>query len=150
MRVIEIRDNPEYLDKAIQYIYSKWGNVSNYLCYHDCIEHSIDVESPLPRWFLLEHDGEIIGCAGLIINDFISRMDLSPWISSIFIEEDRRGQNLGSILLEHVKKDAKNAGFSKVYLATTHVGYYEKFGFEFIGMGYHPWGDSSRVYKCEI
>ena len=150
MKVIEIRDNPEYLDKAIQYIYSKWGNVNNYLCYHDCIEHSVNVESPLPRWFLLEDEGEIIGCAGLIINDFISRMDLSPWISSIFIEEDRRGNNLGGLLLEHIKKDAKLAGFNKVYLATDHIGYYEKFGFSFIGMGYHPWGESSRVYECKI
>lgn len=150
MKVIELRDNPEYLDKAIQYIYSKWGNVNNYLCYHDCIEHSINVDSALPRWFLLEDEGCIIGCAGLIINDFISRMDLSPWISSIYIEENRRGNNLGSLLIEHIKKDAKNAGFNVVYLATDLQNYYEKFGFKKIGVGYHPWGDSSSIYKCEI
>ena len=150
MRVIGLRENPEYLDTAIQYIYSKWGNVNNYVSYHDCIEHSINVESPLPRWYLLEDNGEIIVCAGLIINDYISRMDLSPWISSIYIEENRRGSALGATLIQHVKDDAKNAGFNKLYLATEHIGYYEKYGFNHIGTGYHPWGDSSRIYEAVL
>ena len=150
MQIIGLREHPEYLEKAIQYIFSKWGNVNNYLCYHDCIEHSIDVNSPLPRWYLMEDEGEIIGCAGLLINDFISRMDLSPWISSIFIEESRRGNKLGALLIDHVKEDALNAGFSKLYLCTNYIGYYEKFDFSYVGMGYHPWGDSSRVYECNL
>lgn len=151
MKIISIRENREYADRAIQYVYSKWGNVNNYLCYHDCIDHSIDVKSSLPRWYLMLDDNDnIIGCGGLLSNDFISRMDLSPWIASLYIEEEERGKALGSKLIEHIKMDAKNAGFDTVYLATDHVGYYEKYGFEHIGMGYHPWGDSSRVYKSEI
>ena len=150
MQIIGLREHPEYFDKAVQYIYSKWGNVNNYLCYRDCIEHSINVDSPLPRWYILEDNGEIIGCAGLIINDFISRMDLSPWISSIYIEENRRGSALGSLLIQHVKDDAKNAGFKKLYLCTDHVGLYEKYGFVNIGTGYHPWGESSRLYEISL
>lgn len=151
MKIISIREFPEYLDQAIQYIYSKWGNVNNYLCYHDCIEHSIDVNSDLPRWYLLlDDDDNIIGCGGLLINDFISRMDLSPWISSLYVEEEKRGQSLGAKLLEHIKDDAKNEGFEKVYLATTHEGLYEKYGFINMGIAYHPWGDSSKIYYSEL
>ena len=29
-------------------------------------------------------------------------------------------------------------------------GNYEKYGFEFLAMGYHPWGESSRIYKTQI
>ena len=151
MKIISLRENPQYLDRAIQYIYSKWGNVNNYLCYHDCIEHSVDVDNPVPRWYLmLEDDDTIIGCGGLLINDFISRMDLSPWISSMYVEESKRGNALGSKLLEHIESDAKKAGFDKVYLATVHIGYYEKYGFTYMGTGYHPWGESSRIYYKEI
>lgn len=151
MRVIGIRENPEYTEKAVQYIYSKWGNVNNSLTYRDCIEHSVNVDSQLPRWYLLEdNDGSIIGCAGLLINDYISRMDLYPWFSSLYVEESQRGRALGGVLIQHVINDAKKAGFNRIYLATDFKNYYEKFGFEYIGMGYHPWGTSSRIYGRDI
>lgn len=150
MQIIGIREHPEYLDRAIEYIFSKWGNVNNYLMYHDCIEHSIDVESPLPRWYLLEDEGKIIGCAGLIINDFISRMDLSPWMSSIHVEQSRRGSALGKVIIDHVKQDAKKAGFQKLYLSTEFTGYYEKFGFTYLANGYSPTGETSRIYEITL
>lgn len=46
--------------------------------------------------------------------------------------------------------DAKNAGFIAVYLCTDHIGYYEKYGFEYIGDGYHPWKEISRIYKFTL
>lgn len=148
MRIISVRENPEYKNIAIDYISSKWP-VSRRI-YDDCISHSIETSSPLPHWYLLEKDDEIIGCAGLVTNDFISRMDLYPWVCAVFIEEKQRGHQYGSLLLEKAKADSLNAGFGKLYLSTDHIGYYEKYGFRYIGQGYHPWGDESRIYEIEL
>ncbi|MDF2804704.1 MAG: family acetyltransferase, partial [Anaerocolumna sp.] len=116
----------------------------------DCIANCITTLKPLPQWYLLEDNGVIIGCAGLITNDFISRMDLYPWICALYIEETHRGNSYGSMLLDKAKEDAKHGGFSSIYLCTDHIGYYEKYGFTYIGQGYHPWGESSRVYEANI
>ncbi|NBG87860.1 GNAT family N-acetyltransferase [Isachenkonia alkalipeptolytica] len=150
MNVKSIRAHPELKDRAISYFQQKWASESSKMVYEDCINHSINPESPLPHWYLLMEKEKIIGCAGLITNDFISRMDLYPWICAIFVEEDYRGHGYGSLLMEAAKQDAKARDFRHLYLCTGHVGYYEKYGFEYIATGYHPWGDDSRIYRISL
>ena len=147
MQIINVREHPEYKDQAIMYFQSKWANENSMNVYEDCITHSITTESPLPIWYVMEESGEIIGCAGLITNDFISRMDLYPWICAIYIAEQYRGRSLGKELLMRAMADAKKAGFKQVFLSTDHIGYYEIYGFEYLAEGYHPWGESSRIYQ---
>jgi N-acetylglutamate synthase-like GNAT family acetyltransferase len=149
MKIISIRENPRYKEKAIRYFQEKWPSVWPAI-YEDCITHSIDARNPLPQWYLLEIRDELIGCAGLITNDFISRGDLYPWICALFIEERYRGKAYAFLLLEKAMADAKKAGFGYVYLSTQHIGYYEKYGFEYIGQGYHPWEEESRIYQIEL
>jgi GNAT superfamily N-acetyltransferase len=149
MQIISVRENPVYKDQAIKYFQSKWQSVLPKI-YEDCISHSIGSLNPLPQWYLLVKVEEIVGCAGLITNDFISRMDLYPWICAIYIEENQRGNNYGSLLIDKAKIDAKEGGFKHLYLCTDHIGYYEKFGFVYVGQGYHPWGEESRIYECKL
>ena len=144
--VVNVRKNPEYLERAVEYFSSKWGVERR--IYQDCISNSLLTSSPLPRWYLMvDGNDEIIGSYGLITNDFISRQDLCPWMCALFVDEKQRGKGLGGRLLAHAVLEAKNLGFEKVYLATDHVGFYEKYGWSFIGIGYHPWGDESRIYE---
>ncbi|MGG1369959.1 GNAT family N-acetyltransferase [Priestia megaterium] len=150
MQIINVREHVEYQDKAIKYIQNKWANENTLKLYEDCIRHSLKTDNSLPIWYLLENKGEIIGCAGLISNDFISRMDLWPWVCALYIEESYRGMSLGEKLLLKIKEDTKNAGFNKLYLCTNHIGYYEKYDFSYIGDGYHPWGSSSRIYEASL
>jgi len=150
MKIISVRESPEYKDQAIQYIQEIWASEASMMVYQDCIEKSLETEKPLPHWYLLEDQGEPIGCAGLITNDFISRMDLYPWLCALYIEKAYRGQALGFKLIDKAKEDARAGGFSHLYLSTDHNGYYEKHDFEFIGTGYHPWGESSRIYATEL
>ncbi|QDZ88526.1 GNAT family N-acetyltransferase [Priestia megaterium] len=150
MQIINVKEHVEYQDKAIKYIQNKWANENTLKLYEDCITHSLKTDNSLPIWYLLENTGEIIGCAGLISNDFISRMDLWPWVCALYIEESYRGMSLGEKLLLKIKEDTKNAGFNKLYLCTNHIGYYEKYDFSYIGDGYHPWGSSSRIYEASL
>ena len=149
LRIISVRENPEYKVTAIEYFQKCWPKI-NPVIYRDCIENSIDASQPLPQWYLLEKVKQIIGCAGLITNDFISRMDLYPWVCALFIDEKYRGHGYGSLLLDKAKEDAARFGFEHLYLCTDHVGYYEKFRFTYLAQGYHPWGEESRIYKASL
>ena len=149
MNIINVRSQPEYTQRAIAYLQKSWEDVDP-MIYENCVANSIHAEHHLPQWYLLEENNEIIGCAGLIPNDFISRMDLYPWFCAMYVEEEHRGNNYGRKLIEQAKKDCKLFGFKYLHLCTDHVGYYEKFGFNYIGDGYHPWGDVSRIYQIEL
>lgn len=149
IKVISVRENPEYKDIAIDYISSKWASVSR-IIYDDSVNHCILSPNSLPQWYLLEKDKKIIGCAGLITNDFISRMDLYPWICALYIEEEYRGSFYSSLLMDKAIEDTINAGYKSIYLCTDHVGFYEKYGFNYIGQGYHPWDEESRIYELSL
>jgi len=145
--IIAVREHPEYLDRAVDYFASKWSVSRN--IYQDCIAHSLTTESSLPRWYLMTKSDEIIGSYGLIVNDFISRQDLWPWICAVYIEESERGKALGSRLLEHGRLEATKLGFPMVYLSTDHVGLYEKYEWRYIGQGYSVNGESTRMYEAK-
>lgn len=149
MKILSVRKNPEYQEKAIRFIQTSWPNVSPKI-YEDCISNCIHSEQSLPQWYLLEKDGLIIGCVGLIPNDFISRMDLYPWLCALYIDEKHRGNNYANLLIDYVQKDTVALGFKYLNLCTDHIGYYEKFGFEYIGQGYHPWNKESRIYQIKL
>lgn len=149
MQIISIRENPSYKDVAVKYFQQNWKSVWP-IIYEDAISHSINAKNELPQWYLLEKENKIIGCAGLITNDFISRGDLYPWVCALFIDEKERGNAYCSLLLKQAKADAKKIGYNNLYLCTEHFGLYEKFGFEYIGQGYHPWKEESRVYGIEL
>jgi GNAT superfamily N-acetyltransferase len=147
MRIISIRQEPDYKKIAAKYIHSKWGNETNYQLYEDSIFGCVSTNEPVPCWYLLEEDNQIIGCIGLIDHDFISRIDLSPWLCSLYIEKNHRGKALGLLLIEQVKKDAAQKGFKKVYLCTELSSFYEKYGFHYIGDGFYPTGEPSKIYE---
>lgn len=149
MNIISVRKHTEYKERAIAYLQQAWPEV-NPVIYQDCITHCIHAEQPLPQWYLLEKENEIIGCAGLITNDFISRMDLYPWLCAMFIDERHRGNNYGALLIDQAKKDTIEFGFRYLNLCTDHTGYYEKHGFYYYGQGYHPWEEESKIYQIDL
>lgn len=150
MNMISVRENPDMVPRAIAYFQLRWASEASKAVYEDCITHCIDAENPLPQWYLLMEGEEIAGCAGMIPNDFISRMDLYPWLCALYVEEKYRGHGYGALLMEQAKRDAKKWGFTKLNLCTDHVGYYEKYGFSYIGIGCHPWGETSRIYQAVL
>jgi len=149
MRILSVRQEPEYKDIAIKYLQQSWPEVSP-IMYEDCISNCIGAEQFLPQWYLLEKDNQIIGCAGLITNDFISRGDLYPWLCALYIDEIHRGNGYAALFFEKAKQDTKTGGFKYLNLCTDHIGYYEKYGFRYIGQGYHPWEEESRIYQIEV
>lgn len=151
MEIISIREKPEFSERAISYFQEKWASEESMMVYQDAISCSINAINPLPCWYILLNDENIIiGCVGLITNDFISRGELYPWLCALFIEPEYRNRGYARLLIKHIVIQTQKLGFNRLHLCTDLEGFYEPFGFIFDGMGYHPWGESSRVYSLDI
>lgn len=148
MRVISVREEPAALERALEYFKLHWADgEAMRAVYDDTFAHTLCAPAPLPQWYILDEDGVTAGCAGLITNDFLSRMDLWPWICAVYVEPAFRGRRLSGLLFDKACSDAAAVGFGHVYVSTSHVGLYEKFGFEYIGRCRTPSGSSPRMYS---
>ena len=143
--LISVRERPEWADRMIAFFRRHWATEASGMVYEDCIRSSIGAKSPTPQWYALAKGDRVVAGCGLIANDFISRMDLTPWLAALYVEEEFRSKGLGERLVRHCLAETGRLGYDALYLCTDHVGYYERFGFEQIATGYHPWGESSRI-----
>ncbi len=148
--IVSLREEPEYLEQAIAYFQEKWADEKNRMMYDDALRSSIPAKNFLPQWYLLLDGQTIIGCAGLISNDFISRGDLWPWLCALYVEPAYRGKGCGGKLIGKAVEDARRLGFTHLYLCTDLSGYYEQYGFSYLGIGYHPWGGQSKIYQGNL
>jgi len=85
-------------------------------------------------WFLCLDGETIVGGLGVIENDFHDRPDLTPNVCAVYTEETHRCLGIAGKLLNIAVKDLRAKGISPAYLVTDHIGFYERYGWEFLCM----------------
>lgn len=130
-RYITLREKKELREKAAAWFHSKWGIAKE--AYLECMDAYLNKETEY-GWYLCLCGEKIVGGMGVIENDFHNRKDLTPNVCAVYTEEEHRGRGIAGRLLNFVVEDLKNKGISPVYLITGHVGFYEKYGWEFFCM----------------
>lgn len=128
---ITLRERPELKDDAAQWFHQKWGvPVEAYL---ECMDAYLARQTEY-GWHLCLNGGNIVGGMGVIENDFHDRKDLAPNVCAVYTEKDYRCQGIAGHLLGLVVEDMRSKGISPLYLVTDHVGFYERYGWEFLCM----------------
>lgn len=128
---ITLRERPELKSDAAQWFHQKWGvPVDAYLA---CMDAYLANETEY-GWYLCLDGDKIIGGMGVIQNGFHDRKDLAPNVCAVYTEEDYRCRGIAGHLLNMVVEDMRGKGISPLYLVTDHVGFYERYGWEFLCM----------------
>ena len=130
-KYITLRNKPELKDSAALWFHKKWGvSIEAYL---ECMEKYLNQETDY-GWYLCLDGSEIVGGMGVIENDFHARKDLSPNVCAVYTEENYQCKGIAGRLLDMTVNDLKSKGISPVYLVTDHIGFYERYGWEFLCM----------------
>lgn len=128
---ITLKERPELAETAAAWFHQKWGVPKE--AYLDCIRAYLSGETEY-GWYLCMDGDRIIGGMGVIENDFHDRKDLAPNVCAVYTEEAYRGQGIAGRLLNLTVEDMRKKGISPLYLVTDHVGFYERYGWEFLCM----------------
>ena len=128
-RYITLRDEPERKDAAAEWFHSKWGVPQE--AYLECMDAYLNKETEY-GWYLCLDGDLIVGGLGVIENDFHDRKDLKPNICAVYTEEAYRGKGIAGKLLEMAVEDLRTKGITPVYLVSDHIGFYERYGWEFL------------------
>ena len=141
---INLRERPELKQIAAKWFNSKWGvPIEAYL---ECMNAYLKKETEY-GWYLCLDGKKIICGMGVIENDFHEQKDLTPNICAVYTEKDYRCKGIAGHLLDMVVKDMKSKGITPIYLLTNHIGFYERYGWEFLCMVQgNDEPDMSRMY----
>lgn len=130
-KYISLKDMPSIKDRAAEWFHDKWNVPKD--DYLKCMEAFLNGKTNY-GWFLCLDENKIVGGLGVIDNDFHNRKDLSPNICAVYTEEAYRNRGIAGKLLNTAVEDCRQKGISPVYLVTNHIGFYERYGWEFICM----------------
>ena len=128
---ITLREKSDLKISAAEWFNSKWGVPTE--AYLECMDAYLQNKTEY-GWYFCIDGNQIIGGMGVIENDFHDRKDLTPNACAVYTDEKYRCQGIAGNLLNMVVDDMKSKGVSPIYLVTDHIGFYEKYGWEFLCM----------------
>ena len=143
-KYITLRDNPSLMDKAASWFSSKWHIPKE--AYLKEMKAYLDKKTEY-GWYLCLNGEDIIAGLGVIENDFHDRKDLHPNVCAVYTEPAFRKQGIAGNLLNMAVEDMKSKGITPIYLLADIIGFYEKYGWEFLCMAQGDGEDhESRMY----
>src|ERR1700741_372401 len=78
---------------------------------------------------LAKFDGKPCGTCLLVESEIEPNHDVSPWLAGLFVVPEHRRKGAGTVLVRAIEDQARQQGFSRLYLYTTDaVGFYARLG----------------------
>lgn len=145
-RIIKIREHKEQIRQAADWFHLKWQIPK--AAYTESMEACVQNISAVPQWYVVMDGEMIIAGTGVIENDFHDRIDLTPNVCGVYVEDEYRNQGIAGKMLQFVCDDFSEKGIKTLYLITDHTSFYERYGWEFLCMVQgdgEP--DMSRMYR---
>lgn len=100
--------------------------------------------------FVAMVDDRIVGMVTIMKSDYYPLPEIFPWISTLFVLEEYRGQKISGKLIDFANGYAKENGFDRTFIPTEHVGLYEKYGYRYVKDIVNYGNGIDRLYAKEL
>jgi N-acetylglutamate synthase-like GNAT family acetyltransferase len=122
MTIEYLADHPEALATLVQWQHEEWGHLRGGETLEQRrarLARSMNRDR-IPLTVVALEAGEVLGSASLIEHDMETRMDLTPWLASVFVGKQYRRRGVGAELIRRIMAEAGKLKVSLLYLYTVH------------------------------
>lgn len=152
LKIYNIKDKMEYIDEVAVLTQKEWGqkNLSDDE-FKIKVDKSINriknnLENPYYCKLVLLDGDVLVGFISIFETDGDERLDLKPWYATMYVKKEFRGNGYSKLLNDAILNEARNRGFSRLYLKSDLVNYYEKFGAKYI----EDLSNGEKLYYIEL
>ena len=129
VEIVKVEEESELEEELLSFVEGcSWEDCKEHIAYMIRDRVFTDWET----MFAAIVDGRIVGMASIMKTDYYPLPEIYPWISSVFVQEDMRGQRISGHLIEYANNYARKHGFDKTYIPSEHEGLYEKYGYTYV------------------
>ena len=138
MEIRQVFFKDKYWNKLIDFVKKSSWRESPIIAEHWEKNDYLDWE----RIFIAVESDNIIGHCSLNSKDSVPDVEYTPYIQSVFVNEQFRGKRISEKMINYTINYAKTIGSKKVYIVSDQKNLYEKYGFEKI--------DEKNDYRGEL
>jgi GNAT superfamily N-acetyltransferase len=125
MQIEFLANYPHFAKPLADYHYEEWKNILPWWTQAAALVELRDHthRRTIPTTLVAVEEDRLLGSASLVHEDLTEAdlpglASLTPWLASVFVVPDRRGQRVGSALVEAVTELAQTLNISRLYLFT--------------------------------
>lgn len=147
LEIQKVDKDTEMVDRLLDFIENfSWLEVKDHTLW--TIKNWVFEEWETP--FVAMICGHIVGMVTIMKSDYYPLPEIYPWISTLFVSEEYRGQKISGKPISFANKYAKEMGFDRTYIPTEFVGLYEKYGYCYIKDIVNYGNGIDRLYTKEL
>jgi GNAT superfamily N-acetyltransferase len=131
-----LTDHPNFIPTLARWYHEEWGHFHPETTIEQRIaglKERCAKTSDIPITLIAKTGGQVVGTASLVKHDMEVHLELSPWLSSVYVAKKHRSQGIGSQLVRRIVQEAANTRAKILYLFTPdREGFYARLGWQML------------------
>ncbi|AMC99383.1 GNAT family N-acetyltransferase [Halomonas chromatireducens] len=129
--IVRLNTDSDHVATVASWTYAEWGHLNPAYTaetWREAFRRECG-DGGVPSVFVAMQGDRPVGTAALMAEDMASRRDLTPWLASVFVLPEWRGQGIAARLIRRVEEEAAACGIDQFYLYThDQQGLYRRLG----------------------